>query len=69
MNVLEQVHDFIVARPREPVCDKCIAERLGLSIPNHANHKTRELAKTKSFHRAKGTCSTCGKSKLVIQNA
>jgi hypothetical protein len=49
MSVLEQVHDFIVARPREPICDKCIAERLGLSVPNHANHKTRELAKTNLF--------------------
>ena len=28
----------------DPICDDCITEKLGLSVRQHANHKTRELA-------------------------
>jgi len=67
MSVLEQVREFIKARSPTEVCDDCIANRLGLSIRQHANHKTRELATAPGFDRRKGTCSLCKSEKLVIR--
>jgi len=67
MTVLEQVRTFVGRLTPEAVCDDCIAERLGLSVRQHANHKTRELAGTGGFERRKGACSLCGAEKLVIR--
>ena len=64
--VLDRVRAFVSRLAPEAVCDDCIAERLGLSVRQHANHKTRELAGTQGFVRAKGPCSLCGEDKLVI---
>jgi hypothetical protein len=47
--------------------DDCIAERLELSVRQHANHKTRELAGQGGFERRKDVCSLCGETKLVIR--
>lgn len=51
----------------QAVCDDCIAERLQISIRQHANHKTRELAGSGGFERRKGQCTLCGSEKLVIR--
>jgi hypothetical protein len=64
--VLDRVRAFVLRLAPEPVCDDCIAERLDLSVRQHANHKSRELAGSHGFVRAKGPCSLCGASKLVI---
>ena len=64
--VLDQVRAFVGRLAPEAVCDDCITERLGLSVRQHANHKTRELAGSGGFRRAKGPCSLCGETKLVI---
>lgn len=53
----------------EPVCDDCIAERLALSVRQHANHKTRELAGQGGFERRIDPCSLCGATKKVIRRA
>jgi hypothetical protein len=67
MTVLDDVRALVTRLSPEPVCDDCIAERLRLSIRQHANHKTRELAGTDGFERNKGRCSLCGGDKLVIR--
>ena len=67
--VLDRVRAFIARLAPEAVCDDCIAERLELSVRQHANHKTRELAGTQGFVRAKGPCSLCGADKLVISRS
>lgn len=67
--VLEQVRAFVTRLAGEPVCDDCIAERLGLSVRQHANHKTRELAGEAGFERRKDDCALCGTTKLVIRSA
>ncbi len=54
MTVLDQVRAFIVGRKPEATCDDCIASRLQLTVRQHANHKTRELAKTTGFDRRGG---------------
>jgi len=65
--VLEQVRRLIERLSPEPVCDDCIAERLGLSVRQHANHKTRELAGANGFERRQEPCSLCGAVKKVIR--
>ncbi len=65
--VLDEVRAFVGRLSPEPVCDDCIAERLNLTVRQHANHKTRELAGSDGFERRKGTCSLCAGEKLVIR--
>ena len=67
MTVLEQVRAFISRLSPDAVCDDCIAERLELSVRQHANHKTSELAGGHGFERARSECSLCGADKLVIR--
>lgn len=65
--VLDKVRSLIERLSPQPVCDDCIADRLNLSVRQHANHKTRELAGSEGFERNKDECSLCGASKLVIR--
>lgn len=67
MTVLEDVRELIARRSPRPVCNDCIAKSLGLSVRQHANHKTRELAISAGFDRRKDVCSVCGSTKLVIR--
>ncbi|MEZ5735637.1 MAG: hypothetical protein R3E09_07520 [Novosphingobium sp.] len=64
--VLDRVRAFVERLAPEPVCDDCITDRLSLSVRQHANHKTRELAGSPGFERLKDSCSLCGLVKLVI---
>jgi hypothetical protein len=66
MTVLDQVKELITARAPEALCDDCIADKLNLSVRQHANHKTRELGKLRGFKRQIATCGSCGGEKLVI---
>ena len=67
MTVLDQAREFVAGRTPLAVCDDCIADRLGLSVRQHANHKTRELAKLRGFDRRKDVCSIRGGTKEVIR--
>lgn len=67
MTVSDDVRALIVRLAPEPICDDCVAERLGLSVRQHANHKTRELAGSNGFERRKDICSMCFGEKLVIR--
>lgn len=69
VTVLDEVRALILRLSPDAVCDDCIADRLGLSVRQHANHKTRELAGTAGFERQKARCSLCGVDKLVIRKA
>ncbi len=66
MTALDDVERFVTRLSPEPVCDDCIAEKLNLSVRQHANHKTRGLAGSNGFERRKDVCSLCGGTKLVI---
>ncbi|MBT0958363.1 hypothetical protein IV417_13305 [Alphaproteobacteria bacterium KMM 3653] len=68
MTILEDVSDLIKQRSPSALCDDCIAEKLKLSVRQHANHKTRELAVMKGFDRRPDVCSSCGAEKLVIRH-
>jgi hypothetical protein len=65
--VLERARSFVDGLSPQAVCDDCIAKHLKLSVRQHANHKTRELAGEPAFQRMKGTCSMCFASKLVVR--
>lgn len=69
MTVLDEVRALVTRLSPEAVCDDCIADRLGLSVRQHANHKARELAGADGFERRKGRCSLCDADKLVIHRA
>lgn len=65
--VLGRVRRLIERLAPEPVCDDCITERLALSVRQHANHKSRELAGQAGFERQLAVCSLCGTEKMVIR--
>ena len=69
MTVLEDVRELIERMAPNAICDDCIADRLGLSVRQHANHKTRELAEAPAFDRRRENCGVCGSVKLVIRRA
>jgi hypothetical protein len=67
MTVKGDVEAFIVQRRPNAICDDCITNALGLSVRQHANHKTRELALEGGFERSLGNCGICGSQKQVIR--
>lgn len=67
MTVLDQVRGLIERLSPDPICDDCISDKLGLSVRQHANHKTLELAQTRGFERRKDVCAICGGNKIVIR--
>lgn len=67
MAVLDDVRALIVRIAPQAICDDCIADTLQLSVRQHANHKTRELAGSGGLERRKDVCGFCGGDKLVIR--
>lgn len=65
--VLDKVRALIERLSPEAICDDCIAERLALTVRQHANHKTRELAGSDGFERRLDPCVICGATKKVIR--
>ena len=67
MTVLEDVRNLVEKMKPAAVCDDCITDRLRLSVRQHANHKTRELADAPELVRSQNNCAVCGLVKLVIR--
>lgn len=68
MTVLEDVRSLVVSINPNAICDDCITQRLNLTVRQHANVKTREIAKDREFTRQHDKCSSCGAEKLVISS-
>ena len=66
MNVPDRVAQFLKTNPTA-FCDTCIANKLGLSPRQQAQHATSGLSATGDFTRARGTCLTCGQVRKVIR--
>lgn len=66
MTLLEDVRNFIKRLSPDAVCDDCITERLGLSLRQHVNRNSRELAGTSGIECRRDACSLCGKNKIVV---
>ena len=69
MTVLERVRELLIKNSPMAICDDCIKDMLGLSIREHANHKTRQLASMPKFDRRMDVCGICGSNKKVIRYA
>jgi len=62
-----RVQALIARLAPEPVCDHCLADRLGLGTELDASYASRELAGTAGFERQKGECSLCGAAKEITR--
>lgn len=69
MTVLERVKALLTRVAPNAVCDDCIAREIGITPRQHANHKTRELERSREFDRGVGQCSMCKHTKKVIRYA
>ena len=69
MTVRDEVSALIARLGGAAICDDCIAKTLGLTIRQHANHKTRELAGTNGYERRLDACTMCGTIKKVIRRS
>ena len=68
MSVPQRINDFITRYKPEPVCNKCIAQGVGLSnVAAHPAQITGALATTSDFVQETGTCSLCKSQKKVIR--
>ena len=68
MTIPRRINDFITGRRPAPVCDRCIANAVGLVNKGvHAVQTTGALATTSDFTRGKGVCSICKRERMVIR--
>ncbi|HEY5256844.1 MAG TPA: hypothetical protein VIJ12_00535 [Candidatus Baltobacteraceae bacterium] len=63
--VSDRIGRFLQETSPDAVCDDCIAQRLGLSVRQHANQEARRLASAPHFRRVHGRCALCFGDKLV----
>jgi hypothetical protein len=49
----------------EPICDDCLAMRADVQPRQQVNQICRRLADHGDIDREQGTCSICGKAKIV----
>ncbi len=67
MSVPQRINDFITSHRPKPVCNKCIADGIGLiNAGAHPAQVTGALATTSDFTQEMGTCSLCKATKKVI---
>jgi hypothetical protein len=70
MSVPQRINDFITAQRPNPVCNKCIAEGVGLTNDTaHPAQISGALATTSDFVQEDGECSICKAAKKVIRRA
>jgi len=68
MSVPQRINDFITKHRPNYVCNKCIAEGVGLTNEGaHPAQVTGALATTGEFEQVQGTCSICKNNKKVIR--
>lgn len=63
----ERVEALVRRLAPHPVCDACVADRLGLESAGRANPETRRLAGSQGFERRRDICSLCYGERLVIR--
>lgn len=69
ITVLARVRGLIERLAPEPVCDACVAEKLGLGWTSQANIAARELAGIDGFERRSDVCALCGGERAVTRRA
>lgn len=70
MSVPQSINDFITRHKPNPLCNKCIADGIGLENKGaHPAQVTGALATTSDFDQEAGICSICKSRKKVIRRA
>ena len=70
MSVPQRINNFITSNRPNPVCNKCIADGIGLTNDTaHPAQITGALATTTDFIQEDGTCIICKNQKKVIKRA
>lgn len=68
MSVPQRINDFITSHRPKPVCNKCIADGVGLINDGaHPAQVTGALATTSDFLQEEGECIICKSQKKVIR--
>jgi hypothetical protein len=67
MKIEDAVRRLIERLSPEPVCDECVAERLGSDAHQDVAAATAELAGAKGFERAMSACTLCEETKKATR--
>lgn len=65
--ILERVRRLIDRLMPSPVCDGCLADRLGDTALEQAQIAARELTAERDFVRESDACSLCGEHAMVTR--
>jgi hypothetical protein len=65
--VADRVKGLIAILAPEALCDRCIAQRLGLGVGHQAAQDARALAGEAGFERRKAVCAICGETRIVTR--
>ena len=63
----DDVRKLIERLAPNPVCDTCVADRLGLADHQEASIAANELAGSSQFERRPDTCALCAATKLTTR--
>lgn len=65
--ILDRVADLVSRLSPHPICDGCIAGKLGLAHAQLVNPATRQLAARTLFERRRDICASCYGERMVIR--
>ncbi|MCP3733217.1 hypothetical protein M9978_22695 [Sphingomonas sp. MG17] len=67
MSVPQRINDFVTSHKPKAICNKCIADGIGLTNAGaHPAQITGALATTNDFMQVRGQCVLCKDTKKVI---
>ena len=66
MDAMDRVANVLLGNRGNNYCDSCLAESLAFEGRYEVQQVTSALADSASFQRIFGTCSMCGRDRLVI---
>lgn len=67
MTILSEIGKLVDRLDGVDVCDRCITDKLNLSVSSQANAVTRAMADARRYERKRDACGFCGASKIVIR--
>ncbi|RWQ57823.1 hypothetical protein [Mesorhizobium sp.] len=66
MTIAKRVTDYITKHRPDELCDKCLAEALGIRR-SQANRVATAIEMTSEYQRTTGECKDCGEVKKVVK--
>jgi len=68
MDAVDRVANVLLGSRGNAYCNGCLAAGLSLDRGQAVSRITSALADSASFERAFGTCSACGRERIVISS-